>query len=238
MISFIRSPHRIFESFLIGALISLISLPASAMDMINVVVYGDSLTSGYKLPSEDSYADQMGKKLRDLGYVNVKTINMSVPGETSSGGLERVSSLILQEPDVVVLELGANDILRGTSVHTINRNLANIITKLREKDVYIVLIGMYAPPNLGAGYSGQIKAMYANLATYYKLAFYPFALDGIFGNPDMNLADGYHPNGKGIGLMVDKTLHMVDAGVRWKYEVLRQREEYERGWQESQSPAR
>lgn len=227
-----RFTRRFFENFLIFLMLLASPVQAVEADKIRVVIYGDSLTSGYKLSPEESYSAQIDKKLRDMGYVNIETISMSRPGETTSGGSERLSSLIVKQPDIVVLELGANDVLRRVDARVIHSNLANIISQLRQKNVYVVLIGMQAPPNMGPSYAQQVKAVYKSLADYYRLAFYPFVLDGIYGKPELNLADGYHPNGKGIELMVDNTLRLVDAGVRWKYEILRQRQEYENGLEE------
>lgn len=221
--SLLKTVKRILCLF---AMVAVFTTPAFALDTINVVVYGDSLTSGYKLSEEASYAAQMEKKLRDMGYVNVKMTNMSRAGETSAGGLQRISSLMLADPDVVVLQLGANDLLRSVNPNVVHANLSHIISALKEKNAYVVLIGMKAPPNFGAQYRAYVDKIYSDLASKYQLAFYPFALEGIYGNPELNLADGYHPNSKGIEHMVKNTLHLVDAGVRWKYQTMLQQQQH------------
>lgn len=233
---YIRSMKRLFESFLILVMLGLPS-PLYAVSIINVVIYGDSLTAGYQLPPENSYAVQMEKKLRWLGYVNVQVIDMCKPAETSAGGLERISSLILKEPHVVVLELGANDILVNGDPGAIYSNLGHIIKRLQEEGAYVVLIGMKAPPNMGAEYAAAVANMYYGLAKNFRVAYYPFALEGIYGRPEYNLADGYHPNGKGLELMVENTYRLVDAGVRWQYEVMRHQDAYKRGLKRETIPS-
>ena len=208
---------------------------AHAAGIIRVVVYGDSLTSGYQLTEEDSYASKLRKKLQEVGYTNVEVVNMSVAGESTSGGLERLSSLLLKQPDIVVLQLGGNDVIRGVSPNLIYHNLIHIIGRLKENNVYVVLIGMKAPPNMGSEYVQQVESIYQRMANFYNLAFYPSALEGIFGYPELNLADGIHPNSKGIDVMVENTYRLVDAGLRWKWEVLQYQEEYRRRWEQDTS---
>ncbi len=226
---------RFFETFFITLLLSVFATAALAQGTIRVVVYGDSLTSGYQLSEGDSYPAKMSKKIQEVGFTNVEVTNMSVAGETTAGGVERLNSLISKQPDIVVVELGGNDIIRGVDPNVIYQNLMHIVGRLKENNVYIVLIGMKAPPNMGDTYAQQVEAVYHRIATFYSTAFYPFALEGIFGNPEMNLADGYHPNGKGTDVMVEQTYALVDAGLRWKWEYMQYQEYYQRQWQKETS---
>lgn len=226
---------RIFSALFATTVLLFYAAPATAANVIRVVVYGDSLTSGYQLTEEASYASQLRKKLQAIGYSNVEVINMSVAGETTTGGLERLSSLLLKQPDVVVLQLGGNDVIRGVNAGLIYQNLIHIIGRLKENNVYVVLIGMRALPNMGTEYTQQVEAIYQRMASFYSLAFHPSALDGIYGYPDLNLADGVHPNSKGIETMVENTYRLVDAGLRWKWEVIQYQEEYKRRWEQDTS---
>ncbi len=227
---------KIFEMFFALAMWLALVAPATAQtNPIKVVVYGDSLTSGYQLTEGDGYPAKLAKKIKEVGFTNVEVVNMSVAGETTAGGMERLSSLLAKQPDVVVLELGANDILRGVNPNVIYQNLMHIVGRLKENNAYVVLIGMKAPSNLGETYSKQVEAVYHRIATFYSTAFYPFALEGIFGDPAMNLADGYHPNGKGTDHMVEQTYHLVDAGLRWKWDYIQYQQNYQKHWQQETS---
>ncbi|MDE3059578.1 MAG: arylesterase, partial [Pseudomonadota bacterium] len=134
---------RFFERFLVFLLLALPWSPALAQD-IRVVVYGDSLTSGYELQPEQAFPARLDSKLKAVGFTNVKVINMSVAGETTAGGVERMPSLLAQHPDIVVVELGANDALRGINTIMISSNLSNIVNQLHSNNIYVVLIGMKA----------------------------------------------------------------------------------------------
>ncbi|MFO0389821.1 MAG: arylesterase [Alphaproteobacteria bacterium] len=221
---------RIFIGLVALAVLAASAGSAVAANTIRVVAFGDSLTSGYQLTEEASYAAQLKKKLIGVGYTNLEIVNMSVAGETTAGGLERLSALLLKQPDIVVLQLGANDVIRGINPNVIYQNLIHIIGRLKENNVYVVLIGMKAPPHLGSEYVRQVESIYARMASFYQLAFYPDALDGIYGNPELTLADGLHPNSNGIELMVENTYRLVDAGLRWKWEVMQYQEEYKQKW--------
>ena len=220
-----------FERFLSGLvlMLALALLPqgAAAEENIRIVVYGDSLTSGYQLQPEQAFPARLERKLKEIGFTNFEVVNMSVAGETTSGGAgERLGSLLDKRPDIVVVELGTNDAIRGVTATLIYNNVATIVSKLAASRTYIVLMGTTAPPGAEYGYSDQIEEGYRRIAQTYNVAFYPLALDGIAGNPDLTLADGLHPNAKGVDVMVEGVYRMVDAGMRWRLEVLQYQQQY------------
>jgi acyl-CoA thioesterase-1 len=209
-----------FHTLLLTAIIAFSFLSAEAaraQPPIRVVVYGDSLLSGYQLQPEQAFAAKLDRKLKEYGFMNVDVINMSVPGETTTGGLERLQSVLDQRPDVVVLGLGANDALRGIPTNILYKNLSEILSKFVQNRIYTVFIGMKAPSNMGYSYTAQLEQSFRTLADVYKTDFYPFALEGVVGNPELNLADGYHPNAKGVDVMVERIYPHVDNGVRSKW---------------------
>jgi acyl-CoA thioesterase I len=230
----------VFESFFAGIILPwlIMGMPALARadsPPIRIVVYGDSLTSGYQLPVEDGFPVKLDRKLREAGFDNIEVTNMSVANETTAGGVERLPGLLGKQPDIAVVELGSNDAQRGISTNLIYQNLVTILGRLRERNVYTVLVGIKAPPSMGYNYSAQLDAVYAGVAGFYKAALYPSALEGVLGNPKLTLADGYHPNAKGTDVMVDGIYHLVDAGMRWKIDTLRYEKEYQQ-WQDSNQP--
>lgn len=176
-----------------------------------LVAFGDSLTSGHRVPPEQNYPSQLQALLDEQGY-RYRVVNAGIAGDTSAGGLNRVGSILEHEPSVVILELGANDGLQGKSVVELRQNLAEIIEELKAAKVTVVLAGMHAPPNYGPEYTQSFHQVYADLATTYRLPFVPFFLDGVAGVPELNLADGIHPTAEGYALVVKnlwKTLEPV-----------------------------
>lgn len=221
-------------------LVSIIALAASASaqadDMMRVIVFGDSLTSGHQLRSEQAFAAKLERKLKDIGFQNLEVINMSVTGETSTGGLERLNSVLVKKPDVVVVELGANDIKSGVNPNLVYSNLANILGTLLHKQIYVVLVGMKPPAHMEYEYAQQVEAIYSKLVGFYRVPFYPFALEGVYGKPELNLADGYHPNAQGVDVMVENIYRLVDAGLRWRWNIRQQEMEQEQQLRQQPEP--
>ncbi len=220
------------KSFLKGLAIASVlvqgfSSESYAVPPIRVIVYGDSLMSGFQLQPEQAFTAKLNRKLKEYGFTNVDVTDMSVPGETSAGGLERIDSVVNLHPDVVVLELGANDMLRGINAGVVYNNLSGMISKLLQSRAYVVFVGMKAPSNMGYSYSAQMEQGYRTLAEAYKIAYYPFALEGVVGQPDLNLADGYHPNAKGVDVMVERIYPLVDTGVRARWESAITQQDYQ-----------
>lgn len=163
-----------------------------------ILFFGDSLTAGYGLSPEEAFPALSGKELTKNGK-NVKIVNAGLSGETSAGGLTRIDWVLRQPVDVFVLELGANDGLRGLPVDQTKKNLQAIIDKVKAKNpnVKIVITGMMVPPNMGNTYTSQFTAIFPELAKKNKATLMPFLLEGVAGDEKLNQADGIHPNIEG-----------------------------------------
>ncbi|MGD9828147.1 MAG: arylesterase [Hyphomicrobiaceae bacterium] len=185
-------------------------LAAPAQRQLTIVAYGDSLTAGYGLRPEDSFPSQLERALRARGH-DVKILNAGVSGDTTSGGLERFDWAIPEAVDAVILELGANDALRGLDPVLARRNLEAIVARLKARKIEVLLAGMQAPRNLGPDYVKAFDTMYPDLARKHGLLLYPFFLDGVATRPDLNLADGLHPNAKGIAEIVKRILPATET---------------------------
>lgn len=184
--------------------------PAHAAEPITLVALGDSLSAGYNLPQEAAFPVRLQAALRDKGY-EVTVINAGVSGDTTAGGLSRLDWMLADDPDGVILELGANDGLRGLDPAKTKENLATIITRLKSEGVSVLLAGMLAPPNLGRDYSRDFDVLYGDLARERDVLLYPFFLDGVAGQPRLNLDDGMHPTPEGVDIIVSRILPMVEA---------------------------
>ncbi|HEY0430102.1 MAG TPA: arylesterase [Pyrinomonadaceae bacterium] len=168
-----------------------------------IVAFGDSLTAGFGLAEKESYPYLLQKRLEADGY-NYEVVNAGVSGETSLGGLERVDWVLEQENvQILILELGANDLLRGLPVAKMKQNLAQIIKKAQAKKINVLFCGMLAPPSSGAQYQRDYTAAFPDLASEYKVTFLPFLLENIALEKDLNQADGIHPNARGEVIMTN-----------------------------------
>lgn len=167
-----------------------------------IVAFGDSLTAGYGLSADESYTTLLQRKLDAAGY-KYRVVNAGVSGDTSAGGLARIDWSLEGNVKFLILELGANDGLRGLPVAAMKKNLAEIIKRAQARGVTVLLAGMEAPPNMGAEYTRQFRQAFADLAREYKVAFIPFVLQGVGGLAEYNQADGIHPNAKGEQVMTD-----------------------------------
>ena len=195
-----------FNALLFGMLI--FAATALAGERPVVLALGDSLTAGYGLPPGKSFPDQLQAALRGEG-VDAKVINGGVSGDTSAGGLARLDWLMEEKPDLVILELGANDGMRGLDPVATKDNLDRIIARARENGAHILLAGMVAPPNFGSDYGEKFNAIYPALAKKNGTAFYPFFLDGVAMDPALNQKDGIHPTAEGIAVIVKRMLPTV-----------------------------
>ena len=167
-----------------------------------IVAFGDSLTAGYGVPPEQSYPAQLQRRLDEAGY-RYRVVNAGVSGDTTAGGLRRVDWILKSQPRIVILELGANDGLRGLDPAQIRANLDGIIAKLLEAGVKIVFAGMKLPPNYGPEYTGRFTAIYPELARKHHLTYLPFFLEGVGAQQTLNLPDGVHPTAAGYQIIVD-----------------------------------
>ena len=181
----------------------LVSIKAYAID--KVLLFGDSVMAGYGLPSDQRLSVVLENDLKKSGH-EIKVINGSVSGSTSSGGLNRVD-WTLSEPDIdlMILGLGANDMLRGINPSETKKNLEKIILTAKDKNIEIVLAGMYAPTTHGVNYKNDFDNIYTSLSKKYDLILIPFLLEGVALNPELNQSDGMHPNYEGT-LVVSKTI--------------------------------
>lgn len=170
----------------------------------NILFFGNSLTAGYGLDPEFAFPDLIQQKI-DGEKMNFKVINAGLSGETSAGGLSRIDWVLSQYVDVFILELGANDGLRGLPLASTRKNLQGILDKVKLKypNVEIVIAGMMVPPNMGETYSKEFGEIYPDLARKNNAALIPFLLEGVAGNPDLNLPDGVHPNVEGHQIVAD-----------------------------------
>jgi acyl-CoA thioesterase-1 len=166
-----------------------------------VVLFGDSLMAGYGLNKEDHLSTVLQKNLSNNG-LDVRIINASVSGDTTAGGLNRINwTLSEKNIDILVLGLGANDMLRGIKPKETKENLEKIIKIIIDKNIKIILAGMIAPESHGKEYRDEFNIIYSNLSDKYSLTFLPFLLEGVALKPELNLEDGMHPNPKGIQII-------------------------------------
>jgi acyl-CoA thioesterase-1 len=178
---------------------------AAAATERTIVALGDSLTAGYGLPQKDAFAARLDAAL-DAAGIKARVVNAGVSGDTSAGGLARIDWLLAEKPDLVIVELGANDALRGLDPEETRRNLGAIIDRIKQAGARVLLAGMRAPPNMGRDYTAEFDRIFPDLAKQHKVPLYPFFLDGVAADPALNQADGIHPNAKGVAVIVDKIL--------------------------------
>ena len=199
-------------SFIALGLALLALIPARAFaDPLTIVALGDSLTAGYMLPPDDGFPEQLQAALKERGYDDVTVVNAGVSGDTTSGGLSRLDWAVGPDADAVILELGANDALRGIDPAITRKNLEEIIVRLKKRGLPILLAGMYAPPNLGKEYAARFDPIYPELAGEYDLILYPFFLDGVAADPALNLGDGLHPTSQGVRDIVARIMPDVET---------------------------
>ena len=181
---------------------------ANQNTQIKILVLGDSLTAGYGLDKNGSFPAVLEKYLRASGW-DTTIANGGVSGDTSAGGKNRLKWALTKNPDVVIVELGANDGLRGLNPNNTKENLAAILRELRQRKISVLLAGMLAPPNFGKTYGQEFKKIYLDLAREFNVPLYKFFLDGVAGKPALNQSDGIHPNKKGVVVIVERILPRV-----------------------------
>jgi acyl-CoA thioesterase-1 len=177
--------------------------PVSGAEPVRILALGDSLTAGYGLPSGEGFADQLEARLHKEGF-DARVFNGGVSGDTSAGGLARLDWALADKPDVAIVELGANDGLRGLDPAALRSNLDRIVQRLQAAGVRVLLAGMRAPPNLGRAYEAAFNRVFPELAKKHDVAFYPFFLEGVAARRELNQPDGIHPNRKGVAVIVDR----------------------------------
>ena len=191
-----------------GLLLALLTSSASAAEPLRILAFGDSLTAGFGLPDADGFVPQLQSALADKG-IAARVINAGVSGDTTAGGLARLDWALGDDPQLVIVELGANDGLRGLDPKTTAANLDGILAKLESQKRAILLAGMKAPRNLGTEYTTAFDAIYPDLAARHNVMLYPFFLDGVATDPQLNQDDGIHPNAAGVKVVVGHMLPYV-----------------------------
>jgi acyl-CoA thioesterase-1 len=200
-----------------------LALPASAQTQaarpLKMVVLGDSLSAGLGLPASAAFPARLQKALKTKG-IDVDMINAGVSGDTTSGGRDRLDWSVPNGTEAVILELGANDALRGIDPKVTRAALTDILTRLQARKIAVLLCGMFAPPNYGADYSARFDAIYPDLAKAFGVPLYPFFLEGVASDAKLNQADGLHPTAEGVDAIVKNILPTVEAFLG---PILRQR---------------
>jgi acyl-CoA thioesterase I len=177
---------------------------------IKLVVLGDSLSAGLGLSASSAFPERLQKALKAKG-IEVDMANAGVSGDTSSGGRDRLDWSVPDGTEAVILELGANDALRGIDPKLTFSALSDILTRLKARGIAVLLCGMVAPPNYGSDYSARFNAIYPELAKSFAVPLYPFFLDGVAADAKLNQADGMHPTSEGVDIMVKNILPSVEA---------------------------
>lgn len=187
----------------------LLGVIAAAAEPYRIVGFGDSLMAGYQLDAGQSFPEKLEAALKARGH-DVTVANAGVSGDTTSAGLSRLDWSVPDDTDLVILELGANDMLRGIAPELTEKNLTAMIERLKERGIPVILAGMMAAPNLGADYGDRFNRIYPELAEKYELPFYPFFLDGVAAEKSLLLEDGMHPNPQGVDRMVEGFLPVIE----------------------------
>ena len=183
---------------------------AEAAKPIKLVVLGDSLSAGLGLPAQEAFPTKLQKALEDKG-IEVGMTNAGVSGDTSSGGRDRLDWSVADGTDGVIIELGANDALRGIDPDLTRTALTEIVQRLKARKIAVMLCGMLAPPNYGADYAARFNSIYPDLAKKFGVPLYPFFLDGVAADAKLNQADGIHPTAAGVDIVVKNILPTVEA---------------------------
>jgi acyl-CoA thioesterase I len=186
--------------------------PAEAAAPIRILAFGDSLTAGYGLPEAETLTVRLADALNKMGRP-ATVINGGVSGDTTADGLTRLDWALADKPQIMILALGGNDMLRGLDPRTTRANLDTIIQKTKAEGVEVVLAGMLAPPNLGSEYKAAFDAIYPDLAKAHNLLLMPFLLQDVAQISDLNQGDGIHPNGDGVAVMVRNLLPYVTQAM-------------------------
>ncbi|APH74832.1 arylesterase [Aquibium oceanicum] len=196
----------------VAGLVFFAFLGQALAEKIDIVGFGDSLMAGYQLEPGQSFPEKLEAALEAKGH-DVSIANAGVSGDTTSGGLGRLDWSVPDGTDLVILELGANDMLRGVSPSITESNLDAMLARLKERGIDVVLAGMLAAPNLGADYAEAFNGLYPRLAGKYDVTFFPFFMEGVATNGQLLLDDGLHPNAEGVDRMVAEALPYVEEAI-------------------------
>ena len=200
-------------ALLLALLIPLPALGETLTSPLRLLAFGDSLTQGYGLESGAAFPVQLEQALRARGW-DVEVINAGNSGDTTAAGLARLEWSLSDLPDAVLLELGANDALRGIDPRQTRANLDQILKRMSEQNLPVLLAGMRAPRNLGSRYTQSFDGIFPALAEAHRVRLYPFFLEGVALEPSLNQADGIHPNAKGVQVIVEKITPFAEELLR------------------------
>lgn len=181
-----------------------------------IVAFGDSLFAGYGLAQNEGLAPALDRALATSG-LSAEVVNAGVSGDTSAAGLQRLAFALdgqPRKPDLVIVGLGGNDMLRGISPEQTRENLDSILSELQRRGIPAMLSGMVAAPNMGPDFAASFNAIYPDLAKKYGVPLYPFTLDGVIGQSDLMLADGIHPNARGVAAVADRLAPRVESALK------------------------
>lgn len=180
---------------------------------LKLVVLGDSLSAGYQLPADEAFPAQLQAALEKQGH-DVEVVNAGVSGDTTADGLARLDWSVGPDAKAVIVELGANDALRGLPPEKTRENLSEIVSRLTDRNVKVLVAGMLAPRNLGEDYASRFDPIFADIARIHGAMLYPFFLQGVAMKPELNLADGMHPTGEGVSIIVQNMLPAVEDLIK------------------------
>jgi acyl-CoA thioesterase-1 len=205
-----RTPVLAAALLLLAAILSGTSwgAPADPRRGPVILAFGDSLSAGFGLPAGQGFPAQLERRLRAAG-INATVVNAGVSGDTTAGGLARIDWALADKPDLVIVELGANDALRGIDPAAVRANLDAIIARIKTAGAQVLLAGMRAPPNWGEEYQREFDRVYPELARAHGVALYSFFLDGVAMDPGLNQPDGLHPNEDGVAIIADRIAPLV-----------------------------
>ena len=205
--SFFQASYERLLILFTAAVIMTASLSGAAAQQ-KLMVYGDSLVAGYGLDAGLGFPEQLQSALTASGR-DIRVLNAGVSGDTTAGGLARLDWALADRPDAVIIVLGGNDLLRGLNPEQTRANLQAMLSRLRTDGIAVLLCGMLAPVNLGPDYRQQFDSLYPDLASEFGIDLYPFFLDGVALDPDLNLPDGLHPNPQGVAIITTRILPYV-----------------------------
>jgi acyl-CoA thioesterase-1 len=196
-------------------LIAVLSTPGIAQDRpVKIVALGDSLTAGFGLPANDAFPAKLQRALKAKG-IDVEVANAGVSGDTATGGLERLDWAVAPDTDAVIVELGANDMLRGVDPRITRNAIGTIVRKLRQRKIVVLVCGMLASPNLGKDFADKFNQIYPDMSVAYGAIYYPFFLNGVATFANLNQRDGLHPTAAGVDVIVTNILPSVEQLIVW-----------------------
>ena len=210
---FARVFGKRWAALMVGLLFCLVAVAPVHARSWRIIAFGDSLSAGFQLPASAAFPNVLEKSLRAHGY-DVQVVNAAVSGDTVAGGLERIDWALAEGADIVILELGANDMLRGHDVERTKEGLDQLLTTIDARGARALLAGMRATPSLGADYVARFDAIYPALAAKHNVPLYPFFLEGVAGEPALNKPDGLHPSKRGVEIIVERILPMVETMLK------------------------